>query len=324
MNLQKHPGIILEYGLLIGVSTLLRFMNLGYSDFQGDEINALCRIAEFRSRGEFLIYLLGQRKGPVQYLVTCALSFFDPNFSNGLLFRLPFAAANLLAMICFFILVYRLFSPQIAFYSSFLLAVSGIFIAFARIVQYQSFVMLGGIAAILSLTLALYDEKWKIIGLYLGFVTAALGVLAHFDAAFMLPPMAVLVIHWWLKYRHQPDFARLRWHLLAAILLFTFLVLAFYVPYVRGLGRYQTDYWQERFTGDSTNIFRVIEFYNPGPFLWFSLVAVAIGFTQVRKSVNWQILLAWLIPPLIFMVLIFKDSRTHAYTYLLPLLIIAG
>jgi hypothetical protein len=34
--------------------------------------------------------------------------------------------------------------------------------------------------------------------------------------------------------------------------------------------------------------------------------------------------LAWLLPPLIFMAVIFKDSRTHAYTYMLPMFIVAG
>src|SRR6266702_2765505 len=99
IDFRKNKLITLEIGFLIGISILLRMVNLGYSNFQGDEINALCRFSEFNTRIQFLTYLLEQRKGPVQYLITCALSFFDPTFSSELTFRLPFAIANLLAIV---------------------------------------------------------------------------------------------------------------------------------------------------------------------------------------------------------------------------------
>jgi uncharacterized membrane protein (DUF485 family) len=172
--------------------------------------------------------------------------------------------------------------------------------------------------------LSLQSEKWKVTGLYLGFLSAAAGLLAHFDAVFLLPPMAVLILHWWRNSYHRPDFARLRRHLIAAAALFTVLVLGFYMEYILRLSAFQTEYWGERLTGETTNILRLFQFYNPGPVLWIFIGAVAIGFTRLNMSTSWQIVLAWLLPPLIFMVLIFKDSRTHAYTYLLPLVIIAG
>jgi len=324
IKFSNNKFIALQIVLLIAVSLVLRLAGLGYSNLQGDEINTLCRFSDYETRGQFLLYLLGQRKGPVQFLVTCVFSLFDPSFSSELALRLPFAIANLIALACFFFLVYRLFTLQIAIYSSFLLAANGIFIAFARIVQYQSFVILGVMGGILGLTLALQNEKWRVLGLYLGLISAAMGLLAHFDAAFMIPPMAVLVAHWWIKFRDQPDFARLRAHLIAAIALFTFLVLGFYIEYALHLGRYQLNYWENRLTGDSTNIVQLFQFYNPGPVFWISLGSVILGLTRIRKSIGWQVALAWFLPPLIFMSIVFKDSRTHAYTYLLPLLIVAG
>lgn len=324
MDVRNHKFITLQIGLLLGVGILLRIAGLGYSNFQGDEISTLCTFSAFKTPLQFLAYLLGQRKGPVQYLITCAFSIFDPTFSSEFALRLPFALANFLALACFFLLVYRLFNLQIAVYSSFLLATNGIFIAFGRIVQYQSFVILGGTVGILSLTLALQHEKWRVPGLYLGFASAAVGVLAHFDAAFFLPPMAVLVLHWWRQFRDQPDFARILKHLVAAAALFAFPVLGFYMAYFMRLGPYQTEYWGERLTGEPTNILRVFQFYNPGPILWFCLVSILIGLTCIRRSTPWQVTLAWILPPLIFMAVLFKDSRTHAYTYLLPLLIVAG
>lgn len=324
MEFRNNKLIAVQIILLIGVSLLLRLAGLGYSNFQGDEILTLCRFSDYETPNQFFAYLLGQRKGPVQFLITCAYSIFDPAFSSEFALRLPFAIANLMALACFFILIYRLFTLEIAIYASFLFATNGIFIAFARIVQYQSFVLLGGVAGILAVTMALKYEKWRVPGLYVGFLSAAISLLAHFDAAFFMPPMAVLILHWWMKFRSQPDFVRLRWHLIVAVMLFTFLVLAFYIPYALRLGPYQLKYWENRFTGDSTNFLGLFQFYNPGPVLWIGLGAVILGLTRIRTSLGWQVTLAWLLPPLIFMALIFKESLTHSYTYLLPLLVVAG
>jgi hypothetical protein len=324
LALRINNVVILQLVLLIGVSLLLRLAGLGYSNFQGDEILTLCKVSDHKSIHQLLAFLLRQSKGPVQYLITCAFSIFDPSFSSELALRLPFAIANLLALACFFFLVYRLFTLQIAIYAGFLFATNGIFIAFARIVQYQSFVILGGVIGILGLVMALRYEKWRVSGLYLGFTSAAISLLAHFDAAFFIPPMAVLVVHWWVKYHNQPEFGTLRGHLIAAATLFMVLVLAFYVPYGLRLGEARLNYWENRFIGDSTNILRLFQFYNPGPVVWVCLGLVAVGFTRIRPSISWQVILAWLLPPLVFMVTIFNDSRTHAYTYMLPLLVIAG
>jgi 4-amino-4-deoxy-L-arabinose transferase-like glycosyltransferase len=284
----------------------------------------MCIFSVFKTPLQFFEFLLEQKRGPVQYLITCTFSIFDPTFSSEIALRLPFTIANLMALACFFVLVYRLFTLEVAIYSSFLFATNGLFIAFARIVQYQSFVILAAAAGLLGLTLALKYEKWRVLGLYLGFASAAMGLFAHFDAAFMMPPMAVLVVHWWKKFHDMPDFAYIRRHLIAAIALFAFPVLVYYIAYFMGLGSDQTTYWEKRAIGESTNLMRLFQFYNPGPVLWIYLGSVVIGLTRIRKSIGWQVILSWFLPPFIFMVLIFKDSRTHAYTFLLPLLIIAG
>ena len=142
---RTHKLLTLQILLLIGVSLVLRLVDLGYSNLQGDEILTLCRVTDYKSPYQLFAFLLRQAKGPVQYLITCTFSIFDPTFSSELALRLPFAIANLLALVCFFLLVYRLFTLRAAIYSTFLLAANGIFIAFARIVQYQSFVILGGL-----------------------------------------------------------------------------------------------------------------------------------------------------------------------------------
>jgi 4-amino-4-deoxy-L-arabinose transferase-like glycosyltransferase len=323
-DFRDNKLILLQIALLSGVSLLLRLVNLGYSDFQGDEILTLCRYTDYSSLHKFISFILQQKKGPLQYLLTCAYSIFDPKFSSEFALRLPFALVNLLALICLFILVYRLFTLEIAIYSGFLFATNGIILAFARIVQYQSFVILGGLIGILGLVLSLREERWRVPGLYLSSLFAAMSLLAHFDATFFIPPMMVLVVHWWLKFRGQPGFARLRMHLFAAGAILAFLVLGFYSVYALRLGPSRVDYWQSRMVGDTTNFVRLFQFYNPGPIFWICLAAIILGFTRIRNSLSWQVLLAWILPPLIFMSFIFNDSRTHAYTYMLPLFIVAG
>ena len=51
---------------------------------------------------------------------------------------------------------------------------------------------------------------------------------------------------------------------------------------------------------------------------------IAFGLTQLKRSPGWLVVWTWFLPAFIFMVWIFKDSRKHAYTYILPLLIITG
>jgi uncharacterized membrane protein len=321
---RRNKLAAIELGLLLAAAITLRFANLGYSNLQGDEIKALCYPGHFTSVVKLIAFLLTQRRGPVEFLVTCAVGLIDPSFSSELLLRLPFAFANLLGIACLFGLAWILFNRQTAVYAGFLLAANGLFVAFGRIVQYQSFVILGVSAALLGMTLAVERDRWRVPGLYLGFVAAACALLVHFDAGFVLPPLALLTVHWWLRARHRPDSRRLAWHLAGASALAVVLVGGFYLEYAAHLGSFQVGYWEDRLSGPATDTLRVANYYNPAPFVWFTLAAAGLGLTGIRRNLGWQVLAVWLIPPLLFMEVLFSDSGTHAYTYFLPLLLIAG
>jgi hypothetical protein len=323
-TVRQNPLASLQIAALLAVGVSLRFVNLGYSNLQGDEIKALCVPGSFKTVLQFLAFLLAQRKGPVEFVVACAVGLIDPSFSSELLLRLPFALANLLALACLFIVVWRLFSFEAAFYGTFLLATNGIFVAFGRFAQYQSFVLLGVSAALMGMIAAIRNDRWRVPGLYLASVATACALLAHFDAAFVLPPLALLTLIWWRKVRKLPNAGRMKGHLLTAGALFALLLLGFYVEYFIHVGAYQVDYWQTRLTGPATDTLRIALYYNPAPFVWFSLGAAGLALLRFRWTLGWQVLLAWLIPPLLFMEVIFKDSGTHAYTYILPLLLAAG
>ena len=82
------------FGLMVP-AVILRLFNLGYSDYQGDEIKALY----LPGTGEnFFSYLLDQRKGPVQFIITYFLKFINPDYTNQLLMRMPFALAGILSV----------------------------------------------------------------------------------------------------------------------------------------------------------------------------------------------------------------------------------
>ena len=72
-HLDKIPLILILF--LAGV---LRLENLGYSDYQGDEIKAFLDPTGYSNVFEFLI---NQRKGPGQFLITYLIEFINQNES---------------------------------------------------------------------------------------------------------------------------------------------------------------------------------------------------------------------------------------------------
>ena len=107
--MRSNKLITFKFGLLFAVGIGLRFVNLGYSNFQGDEISAICHPSHFDTWIKFLGYLLGQQKGPVQYVISCAYGLFDPAFSSEFGLRLPYALASTLALVCFTVVAWSLF-----------------------------------------------------------------------------------------------------------------------------------------------------------------------------------------------------------------------
>ena len=303
-------------GLLLAATLLLRLSELDYSNFQGDEIKALCRPAENQNiRG----FLLEQRKGPVQFLVTCLYAAFDPAYSSEFALRLPFAAASILSIVVFYLIAKHWFGRSVALYASLFLATNGLFVALGRIVQYQSITILFMLIAMYCFTKAAQDERWKISGLYLGAIAAAIGILGHFDGVYVLPPMVYLLYSWWKTYRAASDFHVYRNHLLVAGGIFAALLLSFYIPYALRLNNYQLDYWRERLTGASSSTWQLFRFYNPGPIIWAYVLLIVLGLFRLRRDFASGLLMIWLLPPLIFNEFLIRESRTHFYTYLLPL-----
>lgn len=332
---------------------LLRFVNLGYSDYQGDEIKALYTPSQTDT---FFTYLMDQRKGPIQFVVTYLLKFIDPTYENEFLIRLPFALAGVLAVVFFYKLVSKHFGEKIAFYASFLMATNGFFIAFSRIVQYQSFVILFMVLSLYFLTLATTDKKYQIRGIYLGLISWAISILSHYDGGLIFPFVFYLLFKWF-KLQDISKKDKIKHFLLSGVLSFTLLA-SFYIPFVLSLSEATMDYWAGRIAGDvsskisssrylftvyqpiySIHIYTILTVLGmlfiiyafSSNFIKFEKLPSFIQYFSQRttnlvndiKSNRDKIiaLFLWFLVAFLFMEAFVSIPGTHIYTYLLPLFI---
>lgn len=318
----------------------LRLFNLGYSDFQGDEIKALFLPASGQS---FVDFLLAQRKGPTQFIITYILKLFDPQYSSTLLMRLPFAIAGILAVFFFYHTVKMHYGKKIAMYSSIFFSANGIFIAFARIVQYQSFVILFSMLALYFFTLALKNVRWRIAGLYYGMTFWGLAILSHYDGIF-IAPFAFYIFWEWFKMFPSKKISVKLMHIFLSGSIAAALLAVFYIPFILSVSDSTTAYWLDRLSGGEGKLSSSIvtfKVYNPklvvhayralGLIYLIRLIWIGLAtkfkklsgnfeVTEVYKSSIWVLL--WFLFPWIFMEVITSVPGTHIYTYLLPAMIL--
>ncbi len=340
----KKLARFIPFLLVLFAASWLRLKNLGYSDFQGDEIKALFLPTQGQS---ILDFLLAQRKGPMQFIVTYIIKLFDPLYINQFLVRLPFAVASILSVVFFYKFVGQFYSKKIAFYSAFFMTANGFFVAFARIAQYQSFVILFSVLALYMFSLALNSAKWRIAGLYYGMVFWALSLLSHYDGIFILP--FVLFVLWkWLKLEGITQKTKLLHIFLAGAVCGVILAL-FYLPFVLSLTSSTLEYWEDRLEGGEQKLSSSIvtfKIYNPK--LMFYIFSVLTGLFGLK--VFWELfkrllplstisrfavptqeklhfdltfsLVAWVLFPFLFMEVVTSVPGTHIYTYLMPAFIL--
>lgn len=321
---------------LIVLSGMLRLFNLGYSDYQGDEIKALYLPEE----GEgFFSFILDQRKGPLQFVITYFIKLVDSDYSDRFLARFFFAAAGVIAVYLLYKLVEAHFGKLAAGLASFFLATNGLFVAFSRIVQYQSFVICFSLAALYLFTLSLKIQSFRHRGVIWGFVLWAVALLAHYDAVFIAPFALYLLVVWFVRYYETDKKAKRT--LIFSIILAISIVLAFYIPFVFSISKSTLAYWSGRISGEvsskvssSRYLFSV---YQPIYIIHFYTIATILGLLYlyyysfgvdrpkgkgIKKYLIYLSLGAWFLAPLVFMEKMVSIPGTHIYTYLIPLFII--
>ncbi|MBD3366283.1 phospholipid carrier-dependent glycosyltransferase [candidate division WWE3 bacterium] len=325
------------YVLILGFITLwLRLVNLGYSDYQGDEIKAMFLPEEGQSVAEFL---LTQRKGPVQFIITFLLKLVDPTYDHRFLMRLPFAIAGVLAVFSFYKLIRQYFSRKIAFFSAFFLATNGFFVAFSRIIQYQSFVIMFMILALYFFTLAFKKESWKIKGLYLGFLAWSLSILSHYDGVF-IGPFVLYTFYRWIKTYEIKTMGQFLKAFILPSLMFTLLLCAFYIPFILELSKSTLSYWKGRIEGTGGKISSskyLFTVYQPIYVIHIYFALAVLGALRILwklfihfKNKNWDRMFlyfslgVWFVCAITFMEFFVNIPGTHIYTYLISLFWILG
>lgn len=271
----RSAWLALAVVVLFGAA--LRLPNLGYSELQGDEAIVLAKAAALVDgrRDAYLVH----KKGPAEILIAAQVYALGGGAANGggrtiggrlergrvseRAARLPFALTMLVGLAALFALGRAMFGWRVALAAGLLLGVNGFFVAFARVVQYQSVVFALSTAAMLCAFrlsgprdgldgdddpqdvgdpgLALDRDDgghpvpraqrfgepgwWLLAALLL-----AVGILAHYDAALAGPAILLLAVRRW---RNVPGSWRAdRWAVAAGVALGAVLLAAFFVPLV--------------------------------------------------------------------------------------------
>jgi hypothetical protein len=220
--------------LLTAVALFLRFANLGYSEFQGDEAKVMLpAVAVIQGQEEVLF---SYRKGPTEIVIPAGQLALMGAIDEGSA-RAPFAFGNILCLLAVFALGWRLFGPLAGWLAAMLLAVDGYFIGTTRIVQYQSMIFLMGVFTLYPLAHLVFPtrqeetESAPVTGhLLLAALFAATSAVTHYEGFLIWLPGFYL---YWLLWRRT---AKRRSVLLAAVpalLVCGSLLLAFYLPFLR-------------------------------------------------------------------------------------------
>lgn len=217
------------WGLVLFVAVALRLPHLGAAEFHDDEASVALAAAVL-AQGDPEV-LLTQLKGPAQILLPAGPLLLTGQLSE-LTARLPFALAGLAVVIGGMALAHRLVGRGLApLVAGFVLALDGLLIAFARIVQYQSLVLL--------LSLGAYwccwrfargaPGSWRYLSLAALFIAVAL--LGHWDAIYVLPALLWLVVVG--VRRRRWGLARTARALAGPVFLGAAVLASFYMPFVR-------------------------------------------------------------------------------------------
>lgn len=275
--------------LVAAVAASFRFVNLGYSELQGDEARAVLMAHELgRSRSPEILLL--HKKGPLEVVLPAGtLRLGDGREGTA---RLPFAIAGFLGVLAVLALGTRLWGFRAGFVAAMLLAVDGYLIAFARIVQYQSLVFLFSALAVwcawrFHQRAPDGDRLLLVAGLCLGF-----GSWAHYEMVFAAPPVAWLAL---ARGRAERWPAR-TWvrRLAPPALLALAVAAAFYVPFARHPHFAETRaYILERRVGSPPynmlgDFFQRASFYNASYYVALmgaALVATVIA--RLRSAWGW-------------------------------------
>lgn len=227
------PGLLVPLALLgiLLVAALFRLVNVGYSEFQGDEIKVMVAAAS-ALEGQPDALLLERKKGPGEILPPMLLWGFTGTTTEGSA-RLPFALMGLLLVATTYLLGRDMAGRRAGLLAALFVALNGMLVAFSRIVQYQVVVATMSALALLASwhwrnTL---QQRWAVLAA----AFLAVGFLAHYDALTVVPVLVLVVLNTATRRRHGhgPAHGASRSRtLLLALACFAAIASLFYIPYL--------------------------------------------------------------------------------------------
>jgi 4-amino-4-deoxy-L-arabinose transferase-like glycosyltransferase len=309
--------------LVILAAAFLRFANLGYSEFQGDEIKAL-----YPADAAFPDFLFSQKKGPVQFLVTLLVRLATGGYQEWVT-RVPFALASTASVVVTFYLARDNWGRPVALLAAALVGTCGLLTAFGRIVQYQSFWLLFVVLTAYLLFKALGSDSPKLI--YTAFLSYALALLTHYDALTFAPTLALLAgAECW---RHRDQLGRRIKHLSLASLIALSIAGLFYLPYTRQPNFPSVKvYLIERVSSGRgldtfDRVYELLQLYFPPFYLLFTVPFLLLGILLLiwrRRDAASIVLIFWFASVFFFYMLLGGDPRSHVYNYFTPGLLLAA
>lgn len=318
--------------LIIFIPTVfLRFYNLGYSDYIGDEHKALIILNEGQSLTNFL---LNQRKGPLQFIISYIPYLFTHDFKNELAERMPFAIINVLAILVFYKFVQRITKSSLTgLLAALLLSFCGFIVGFGRIAQYQSLNLLFSFLALWFYSIGLFGSgacgtvllgRTALRRSLLGTLFLSLSLLSHWDAVFILP----MVIYIFIRFLLAKDVPIKRKLVLigANFILGCVLLLPFLIPYVGHQLNSDENmaYFSRRVSMGYSNTNRykqLVDLYNPFVTFWFYVIAGVLGMLCVKKSYIFTI---WFLIAFSIFEIFVRKPGTHIYNFIVPLTILCA
>ncbi|MBW6442058.1 glycosyltransferase family 39 protein [Patescibacteria group bacterium] len=323
--------------LLLILMIPLRFINLGYSEYICDESVALTYL---KDTGTFYSteFLISQHKGPIQYLIGGIIFLFSKTFFNELIYRIPFAIANILSIVVFYLFVKNVTKSKLAaFTSSFLLGVNSMIVVFGRIFQYQSFNLLFSF-----LTLYFYSKittsegsdsgKNLIKSSVIGTLFFCLSLLSHWDAVFILPYVFYVIFSViTLNKKYSKKFKSI--FVLTNVSVVLLLAVFYLIPYVSHFinSAENQAYFRNRVSPGSISFEKFIDrakflafrlkLYNP-----FFYVELFLGFfvASLFYFKKYWLYILWFIAEFLIFTLIFTNPGTHIYNLFIPLSVLSG
>ena len=311
---QNYRAILLVVGFVF--LAVLRFTNLGHSDFIPDETTVMSYFKNLESQSTFsLDFFIQQRKGPMQWLVSYVPFILGFSIYNELAYRFLFAVAGLAALFFFFkFLQLETKNFGLALFATMLLGVNGFLVAFARVVQYQSLNLLFSFAALYLFSR--YKNLGERNSSFFGTILLVVSFLSHWDAVFVVP----YVIYSFLSVRNWKT-------IFLNFLLGVLILVPFLHPFLNELSQNVSSqsYFFDRFglagPGTISSLKFKIAFYNPFLFTVLAAALVLVSVVWIKRYVVFWI---WFIATALVFTFLVKVPGTHVYNLVVPLSILAS